>query len=598
MTSRSIAAIILASAAFTAYAQGATVVKTIEVRGTQNVSKDAVLAAMTRLQVGKVFSRADADADEEAIFNIGLFRDVKISSRDQAGDTEVFVDISENPLINEIRVLGNTVVSTEKITAMALQFQTLGRIWNNRNGAMIRDAIVAAYQKEGTFAQLLALEPDAEVPGALLISMLEPRVGEITFVGLSRTKTSTLSRLIKTKPGEVYRQNQWQSDLLELVGTQWFEKIDPEPPQATDRPGVFNLRTTVAEAKTAQIGAGVAIDPSSRLVGNLYWSDSNFRGSGQNVGVNLSQAAAGGGPSAELAYSNRFFDRWNTAFSAQVFSKVVYNFVGTGTDAFGSGTQDDFNERRTGLSVSFNRPLNDTTRAGIGLTAQTIKTINLKDNLTSNDFLQQDGDLAYLSFNYDIDTRRPTSEPFYGRFIRFQIEPGISNITKIGGSVANDTGVLGSNTFLRTSLEYRQYWSKPLKEGEPFDKPRPVLAARARVGNITGTVPFFEQFFMGGSSTLRGYDNQRFWGSQSFLSSVEYRYPLQKAFNIVGFIDYGGAWNGYGRLRDYDQSDKIKLYLGYGLGAAFKTPLGPIRIDFGVSQEGKIRTHFAFGTSF
>lgn len=598
MTRRSIAAIILASAAFSAYAQGATVVKTIEIRGTKNVSKDAVQAAMTRVTVGKVFTRADADSDEESIFNIGLFRDVKITSRDQAGETEVYVDVSENPIINEIRVLGNTIVSTEKITAMALAVQTLGKIWNNRNGGPIRDAIVAAYTKEGTFAQLLALEPDAEVPGALLISMLEPRVGEITFVGLGRTKPSTIRRMIKTRPGEVYRQSQWQNDLLDLVGTQWFEKIEPEPPQATERPGVFNLKTTVAEAKTAQIGAGVAIDPSSRLVGNLYWSDSNFRGSGQNVGINLSQAAAGGGPSAELAYSNRFFDRHDTAFSAQVFSKVVYNFVGTGSDTFSSNGQDDFSERRTGLSVNFNRPLTLSTRAGLGLTVQSIKTINLKENVNSDDFLQQDGDLAYLSLNYDVDTRRPTTEPFYGRFVRFQIEPGVTNITKIGGSVAADTGVLGKGSFLRSSVEYRQYWSKPLKEGEAFDKPRPVIAFRAKYGTISGTVPFYEQFFLGGSSTLRGYDNQRFWGSQTFLTSAEYRYPIQKSFNLIGFVDYGGAWNGYGRLRDYSQSDKFKLYLGYGLGAAFKTPLGPIRIDFGVSQEGKVRTHFAFGTSF
>lgn len=598
MTRRAIAAVIMAAAAFSAYAQGATVVKTIEIRGIKNVSKEAVQAAMTRLAVGKVFTRADADADEESVFNIGLFKDVKISSRDQSGETEVFVDVAENPIINEIRVVGNTVVSTEKITAMALQVQTLGRIWNNRNGGAIRDAIVAAYNKEGTFAQLLALEPDPEVPGALLISMLEPTVGEITFVGLGRTKPSTIRRMIKTRPGEVYRQTQWQNDLLELVGTQWFEKIEPEPPQATERPGVFNLKTTVAEAKTAQIGAGVAIDPSSRLVGNVYWSDSNFRGSGQNVGVNLSQAAAGGGPSAELAYSNRFFDRWDTSFSAQIFSKVVYNFVGSGTDTFGGSQDDEFSERRTGLSVSFNRPLTKETRAGLGITAQSIKTINLKEGVTSTEFLQQDGDLAYLSLNYDIDTRRPITEPFYGRFIRFQVEPGFSNITKIGGSVATDTDVLGKSSFLRSSVEFRQYWSKPLKQGEAFDKPRPVVAFRAKYGTISGKVPFYEQFFLGGSSSLRGYDNQRFWGSQTFMTTLEYRYPLQKSFNLVGFVDYGGAWNGYGRLRDYSQSDKFKLYMGYGLGAAFKTPLGPIRIDFGVSQEGKIRTHFAFGTSF
>jgi outer membrane protein insertion porin family len=178
------------------------------------------------------------------------------------------------------------------------------------------------------------------------------------------------------------------------------------------------------------------------------------------------------------------------------------------------------------------------------------------------------------------------------------VEPGYSNITKVGGSVAGNTDVIGANNFVRSTVEYRQYWSRSLKEGEPFDKPRPVLATRLRYGTISGTVPFFEQFFIGGSQSLRGYDNQRFWGSQSFLGSLEYRYPIQRSFNLVGFVDYGGAWNGYGRLRDFTQSNSAKLFLGYGVGAAFRTPLGPIRIDFGFNESGSSKLHFSFGTPF
>jgi outer membrane protein insertion porin family len=74
--------------------------------------------------------------------------------------------------------------------------------------------------------------------------------------------------------------------------------------------------------------------------------------------------------------------------------------------------------------------------------------------------------------------------------------------------------------------------------------------------------------------------------------------PLQKSFSIIGFLDYGGAWGGYGSLKNFEQSDEFKMHMGYGIGLAFRTPIGPIRIDFALNEEGSTRTHFTFGTSF
>ncbi len=119
-----------------------------------------------------------------------------------------------------------------------------------------------------------------------------------------------------------------------------------------------------------------------------------------------------------------------------------------------------------------------------------------------------------------------------------------------------------------------------------------------RYGNITGNVPFFEQYFAGGSETVRGYQEDRFWGRQTLISTLEYRHPIQKSFNIIGFVDYGGAWGGYAGVNEFTQSNTFSLHLGYGAGLSFKTPLGPIRLDVGFDNRGKARTHFLIGTSF
>lgn len=583
-----------------AWAQTTSTVKSVTVRGNQNVTADAISAAM-KVKEGKALLQKDLLDDEASIRNLGFFKDVKVLTR-QVSDTEVevIVEVSEYPVVREVRVLGNTVVTTEDITKTTLESQPSGQVWNNRNARPIRDAITKLYEDKGYFVQVDRLGPDDSSPGTLLVSVIEPSVGEIKLIGLRRTQEKVIRRIMKTKPGKPFSSRNWRRDIEELYYTYWFENdgVRPAVPEATEVPGQYNLAIEFKEARTGLLNMGVALDPQSRLVGTLSYSDSNFLGRGQSVGIQLAQATVGGGPSAEFAFGNRFYDSRDTSMNFQVFSRVVYNFTGSGTDPFGgSQTTGKFDERRTGASISFTRPMGDY-KATLGLRGQNIKTLTLNPD-PKDDFIQQDGDLLTLSLGAAYDTRQPSVEPYKGQLVSLSVEPGYSNITSIGGNVKNFTNVLGSNVFLRTTLEYRKYWSKKMPEDAPLDKPRPVLAFRAKYGNVSGTAPFFEQMFVGGADSLRGYQNQRFWGNQSFLTTLEYRQPVQKSFNLIGFLDYGGAWGGYGVIKDFDQSRTPRLKLGYGIGVGFRVPqLGSIRIDFAFNQEGQNRTHFSFGSSF
>lgn len=577
-------------------AQNLVTVQDIVVEGNQNISKEAILAAM-KTKVGEPLSQTQVLEDENAIRDLGYFAEVSIVSR-QPTDNEasLLVQVKENPVVREIAVRGNTAISTEKITETVVAIQPLGEIYNNRNARRIRDAVSQLYSDAGYFVTFSGLGPDEAVPGALRVDIIESRVNKITINGLTRTRESVIRRIMKTKPGQAYSPARWRRDIEELYYTYWFEDIENREAQA-EGPGLFDLTLDVKEARTGQVSAGVALDPQSRLLGTLSYNDSNFRGRGENVGVFLSQATSGGGPSVELAYGNRFIDDIDTSMNVRLFSRVSYNFTGTGSQPF-DNSSDQFLERRTGASLAFARPLGGPYRGTVGVSGQRIDTLS-EGNREDVEYIQQDGDLVTFQFGLDRDMRRPTVEPFTGDLVRVLIEPGFSNITKIGGNVAEDTDLLGKNTFVRSTLDVRKYWSlSKVAEDQPIDTPRRVIAFRSVLAMISGDVPFFEQLFVGGAQSLRGYPNQRFWGNRSFLSTVEYRHPIQKSFSLIGFVDYGGAWGGYGRLRDYEQSSSANLKLGYGLGVAFRTPLGPIRIDFGFNQDGGQRTHLSFGTSF
>ncbi len=574
-----------------------SVVRTINVRGAENVSEVAIKAAM-QTKEGSAVQSAQLRSDESRIMDLGYFSSVQIFSR-AVSDTEVDleVNVAENPIIREISFRGNTVVSTADLTAAVTQIQELGKIYNNRFQVRIQDAIANLYADKGYLVGIDQLQPDPDSRGTLLIVILEPRVNEIRLIGLKRTDPAIIRRMMKVKPGDAYNEELIRRDLEEILSTGWFENLEPKRLD-TAQPAVYDIEIEFFEARTGQINGGVALDPQSRLVGFVSYSDSNFRGSGQAIGINLSQATVGNGASAEIAWSNRFYDAKNTSLNVRAYSRVVYNFAGNGLGGFEGPTEGSrFDERRTGGSLMFARPIARVNRGRVGLRFENIRSIDF-DTTDPDSFIQQDGDILALQFGVDRDTRHPTTEPYKGEIASILVEPSYSNISRIGGTVSTFDGILGPNYFLRTTIDYRKYWSRPMPADTPVGRARPVMAFKATYGHIVGDVPFFEQMFVGGLGSLRGYESQRFWGKQSLVGTLEYRHPINDKFSVIAFTDYGGAWGGYPGIASFDQSGTMSFHLGYGLGVSFKTPVGPIRIDFAFNDRGGSKTHFAFGSSF
>jgi len=571
-------------------------IKEIVIRGNSAISRDAILAAMTSKE-GRLFVQGDLPKDEEQITNLGFFQDVKVLSRDLGEEGwQIIVEVLENPIVKEIRIAGNSVFPTEQL--LKLVVQPVEQIYNLRNGKLTEEAIVKLYEDKGYFVQV-GVAPLPESLNTLNVAIVERRVKDIFIEGLVRTRPSIIRKLMKTKPGDAYNEEVLGTDLRRIISTQWFEPLtanDVKVPPADDV-GDVNVLITLKEARTATISAGVSLDPTSRLTGSLRYADSNFRGTGQTVAVTLAQDTSGGGASASIDYIHPFLDDRGTSVAVSVYSRIQSYFGGTGFGQVTSPNDDRFNERRTGGTVTYMRPFATIWNTTIGLTAQVIRTVDLRTTGSSN-FIQQDGTLGYLTLGVTRDTRDVPLDPAQGDLAMLTIEPGISDITKIGGGVSGDRSVLGQHSFTRMSFEYKRFWSKRPKQRSFEEQPRNVLAFRFKAGTITGTVPFFEQFFAGGSNTLRGYADQRFWGKNTLISSLEFRIPIQRSFSLIPFIDYGGAWGGYDSINEFTQSKDFKLHFGYGAGVAFRTPLGSIRIDLGFNQNGGTRTHLSIGGTF
>lgn len=571
------------------WAQGGRV-SAIEVRGLKNVSQDAVLAAM-RLKVGELFAKETLDRDERAIQEMGLFTRVRASIEQSDGGTKVIIDLVENPYIKTVVFKGNTVLTNAQLLEVLRNKE--GRVFNMNYIRSDANGLREAYAAKGYVVEVEGYEMPDNQDGVLEITVQELKIGEIRVSGNRKTKNKVLTREIRTQPNDLYHVPSLQRDLTRLYNTDYFETIDlDENPVA---PGVVDLTLIVKEKPTGRINLGFAIDSRQRLIGLMELHETNFRGVGQTIGVNFQSVGGAEGGSIELTFVEPWLDKKRTSLSVSLYNKLLYRF----TSNFFGGSVDQnleqrYDERRKGITLNLGRPLTDTINAAIGLRAEDVST-NRVATTNQTGFIRQDGSIISIPLRGSLNTRDFDLDPAVGQYYTIAIEPGVSNIRSVDPQFANIVKT-GQSNFLRASVDLRYYLSPQGRRIKPDDR-RHVFAFRLFYGTVSGSVPFFEQFFVGGAESLRGYQEDRFWGKNSLIFSAEYRVPVAKAFTAVLFADIGDAWGGYPTVNQFSQHNGFKPSIGFGIGVRVRTPLGPLRIDYGIGKDGG-RTHFSVGQVF
>ena len=133
--------------------------------------------------------------------------------------------------------------------------------------------------------------------------------------------------------------------------------------------------------------------------------------------------------------------------------------------------------------------------------------------------------------------------------------------------------------------------------------PRVDFAARAEGGIVfadsRSDIPSWFLFRTGGDQTVRGYAYQSIGvpqgqavvgGRYLLVGSVEATYWLVGDWGIAAFVDAGDA---------FDDRGELDPALGYGVGARWRSPIGPLRADIAYGQRARsLRLHFSVGFNF
>ena len=121
-----------------------------------------------------------------------------------------------------------------------------------------------------------------------------------------------------------------------------------------------------------------------------------------------------------------------------------------------------------------------------------------------------------------------------------------------------------------------------------------AVASKEKTG-----VPSTVLFRAGGDNSVRGYAYQELGrqvgnatvGSRYLATaSAEYDWWFKPPYGAAVFIDAGNA---------ADTISQLKPKYGYGVGARWRSPVGPINVDVAYGQAvKKIRLHFSLGFTF
>lgn len=205
-----------------------------------------------------------------------------------------------------------------------------------------------------------------------------------------------------------------------------------------------------------------------------------------------------------------------------------------------------------------------------------------------------------LSLNWQGERRIPTDAPaslsrslfanglWTWRHVDDLLDPrrGVVIQAQIGGAAKS---VLSDQSFLRLHGRAQIYHSFNRRNQMSFRAEAGYTAAESRYG-----IPEEYLFRAGGTGSVRGYSYQSLGvkegvsvvgGRYLTTASAEFTHWLDDRWGVAAFVDAGDA---------SDDLKSIKPAFGYGLGARWKSPAGPVAVDLAYGERTrKMQLHFS-----
>lgn len=540
----------------------------IVVQGNESISKDLIISQIAS-NLGDVFSKENIEKDMKAIYDLGYFKDVKIKLESFREGYKVVFEVVENLPLKEIIIEGNTMVSQEEMREVMILQE--GQVFSQKILKNDLDRISQLYKDLG-YLLINIKDVNFDKEGKLWINISEGRLEKIVIEGNDKTKEKVITREMTIEPGDLFNFDNAKKSLQDIYNLGYFEDVSMRLDPGNEEDSVV-LVIKVIEKNTGKFGVGAGYSFGEGFMGYINVEEANLFGNGQSLKAELE---VGNMTTYKLSFYEPWFGNTPTFLGLSVYNSI-YN-----KDEAVNAIASEYEEHFLGAKLSFGRKFENDVKIGVEL-----KTENASYELISGNLPDDisEGLTNSITPIITYDTRDDVFNPTEGWYDSF--------------SVQFSGGILGGDyDYRKYDLVLRTYITTDILEEKGEESTlvntinEGVLALRAMGGYSDSKLPSFDRYEIGGVSTIRGYDYEEFSGDKMLVLNAEYRFPLAENFQGVVFADCGNAW-------DYDEPISINdLKFGAGLGVRFDTPIGAIRIDYGIGEDKEGQFYLSIGHTF
>lgn len=538
---------------------------------------------LTSKQGGQV-TQEGVRNDVASLGSTGVFSQIRPNFTEVPEGVNLSYQLVTNPVVYGVEFSGNTIFTSDYLREV-MQVPA-GSVLNFVQVNQRLKAIEDLYLKQG---YMLVSIPNVQVTpkGILHIDISEGVIEDIQLVGNEKTKDKVILRELKMKKGKPFNKFQASRSMERLYNLGYFEDVNMKLLPGTQDEHNVVIEIDVVEQKTGVITVGAGYSDSDGTVGIIELGDTNFRGTGDKVNFHWEFGGAGDGKNYTISYTRPWINSNGDSLGVSIFNRI-YEY--DDYDAKGN-TIAEYDKRRRGWNITWGRVTGEYRTNYFNFesakesyddhdgfdwgSAATSKGHTAKDMSDAwyKAIMDNFGTTNSFTFTHVFDNRDNYFNASRGRRISFAAQWG-------------GHGLGGDYDFYKFTTEGRFY--KALGNGH-------ILALRLMGGYIDGDVSYGNLFDLGGSNTLRGYEDDQFKGTKMYAATLEYRFPIAKKVQGVVFGDGGSTWDiDDGKIPWYQDDDSFNWSVGVGL--RLQTPIGPIRLDYGHGDQNKF--HFSFGTQF
>ena len=550
------------------------------------VTKAEDIEAVITTKPGMELTQEGLAKDLHAIYGLGWYYDLQPEFIKVPEGVQLVYHVLENPVYKQLEVEGNTKISDSEIEKI-LDLPK-DEIINIKDVNIKVQRLEAEYNKQGYILARVAdirMLPD----GTLLLLVNEGIVEDFKVKGNVKTKDYVITREMKLKKGEPFNAKDARRSMQRIYNLGYFEDVNIKLNPGQEPNGV-EIEITVVEMNTGTFGIGAGYSNADGFIGMVSVGDRNFRGTGDSVNVRW-EFGGEDEKNYEFTYVKPWIDDKETKATLMLYD-VTNEYADYDIDAHEIARYD---KKRRGQELTFSRRTDNEFISNY-------VTLKNRDDIYKGeaDGYEGDTDQYYENqFNgsahdkpYYPETAEERREENFGvtRSITLgRVFDSRDNIydphegKRIGYSV-EWAGLGGDFDFTKLTADWRYYYRAG---GES------VWALNLGAGWADGDMPLSQRFSMGGSDTLRGYEDDQFRGNSMLKATLEYRFPIIKKVQGVLFTDNGYAWD----KRFEDDFDLGLIKNSVGAGLRINSPLGPVKLDYGWGDDGGM-FHFSFGGQF